>query len=346
MEQYNPQSNQPNNNEKSFQEKEDLFEVQECIEKLKIDFESEFGENIKNYFFDGIEKSCKVHKFIFDEATKESDPEKRKVINLAHLKLEAENHLNTEIISPHGDKIGNAGKLISEIFTTDFFYNQMLANGQEIIKGSNNEKLKIDNNEIIEMFQNFLEDFIEITKILSEKHPNVDSKAIERTAMMGAVQKQLDDYFGRTNGDTGKNNTKMYEEVKTRNLHDFKGQSSATCTELSMLAQQLISFAGAKSQFISGGPLEKYNEEDGDSASYGVTHAFNIISFEKESGESAYLFDPANPMNIKNESDESKITRMKYIVPLTKEQLQKMNDYGFIDIVHEGTDRRYRLSRY
>lgn len=345
MEQYNPQSNQPNNNEKSFQEKEDLFEVQECIEKLKIDFESEFGENIENYFSDGIEKSCKVHKFIFDEATKESDPEKRKVINLAHLKLEAENHLNTEIISFYGDKIGRSGKLLSEICATDFSYNQMLANGQEILKGSRDEKLRIDNNEIADVFQNFSEDFLEISKILNEKHPNIDSKMKERTAMMGAVQKQLDDYFGRTNGDTGKNNTKMYEEVKTRNLHDFKGQSSDTCTELSMLAQQLISFAGIKGKFISGGPLEKHNEEDDDSVSYGVTHAFNIISFEKESGESAYLFDPANPMNIKNESDKSRITQTKYVAPLTEEQLQKMNDKRFIDIVHEGTDRRYHLSR-
>ena len=343
MEQYAPQ---PNNNESSFQEKECPLEVQEYIEKIKLDFKSEFGENIEDYFSGDIEKSCKVHKFIFDKTIKELDPEKRKIINLSHLKFEAENHLNTEIISPHGDKIGNAGKLISEIFTTDFSYNQMLANGQKIIKGSDNKKLRIDNNEIIEVFQNFSEDFLKATKILGKKYPAVDSKVIEKEALMMAVQKQLDDYFGETNRNTGDNNTEMYEEEETRNLHDFKGQSNATCTELSMLAQQLISFAGVKSKFMSGGPLEKTNEDVSDSAPFGITHAFNIIYLDKESDESAYLYDPANPMFVKNESDQSRITKRRYIAPLTKEQLQIINTRGAVDIIHEGTDRVYWATRY
>ncbi|MCK5084764.1 MAG: hypothetical protein KAQ64_03865 [Candidatus Pacebacteria bacterium] len=345
MEHYDPLLNQSNSDDNFFQEKEDLFEVQECIEKLKLDFESEFGENIENCFSDGIEKSCKVHKFIFDEATKESDPEKRKVINLAHLKLESENHLNTKTTSPYGDKIGNSGKPLSETIITDFSYNQMLASGQEILKGSGNEKLRIDNNEIVDVFQNFSEDFLEITKILNDNHPDVDSKAKERTAIMAAVQNQLDEYFGNTNRDAGKNNKKMYKKTKTRNLHDFKGQSSATCTELSMLAQQLVSFAGVKSKFISGGPLEINNGENDNSASSDDTHVFNILYFQKEDGESAYLYDPANPMFIKNESDQSGITRCKYIAPLTKEQLERMKSQRNINIIHEGTNRVYHMSR-
>ena len=109
-----------------------------------------------------------------------------------------------------------------------------------------------------------------------------------------------------------------------------------------MLTQQLISFAGLKSKFVSGGPLEIANDKGEFDFAPMESHAYNIISLQndKNKEETTALFDPSNPIIAKDKTDPSVLRSKTYLTSLTKEQLEEMEDRGSI-IDHEGTKRVY-----
>ena len=318
------------------------FEIKEITEELKLDFKSENDKDIEDYFSDDIEKSCKVHSYLFEKGVKEDDPDRRRSIHLAHLDLELENHKHTDIVSPYGDKIGKSGKPICEVFATHFTYDQMLVDGQEIAKSNIGEKLKIEMEELREVFLEFADHYLEIKQVLAKNNPQEDLNKIERMAIIIAADREAKIFFNGMGSHSGEKNKKLYKENKTMSLHDFEGKQNAVCTEYAMLTQQLISFAGLRSKFVSGGPLEIANDE-GEFDSVPIeSHAYNIISLQgnKNEEETTVLFDPSNPAMVKDKTDPSVSRPKTYLAPLTKKQLEEMEDNGSI-IDHEGTKRVY-----
>ena len=345
MEKYTPLMNRSNDCESAFAKIENESEVQEYIEKIKIDFESEFGENIEDYFSGDAEKSYKVHDYLFQKGVEEDDPDQRRLIHLAHLNLELENHKHTEIISPYGNEIGrNSGKLLSELHSAHFMYDQMLVNSQEVVKREGSEeKLKIEMEELYEVFLEFADHYLEIKQILTKTNPQEDLDKVERMAIIIAANREAKNFFNGIGNHSGEKNKKLYKENKMMSLHNFKEKQNAVCTEYAMLTQQLISFAGLKSKFVSGGPLEIFNDKEGEFDSPSVEgHAYNLIFLQnnKNKEETTALFDPSNPIMVKDKTDPSVSRPKTYLTSLTKKQLEEMEDKGSI-IDHEGTKRVY-----
>src|SRR4030042_5958100 len=204
----------------------------------------------------------------------------------------------------------------------------MLKSGSDIIKDTNRNVLSINNEILKDTFLQFSEDIGELTQRLEAindqderiKYIQDLGLGIKEYATILSAQRTLFSSLGTPHEHAKQLNETKYKEGRAQ-LEDFFGGASTTCTEYAALAQQFLSFAGVKSTFISGNMSQ---EEDGVHSITG--HAFLVFSQTDTAGaERKYIFDPTNPIKVKDPEDPTALQFRTFIVPLTTSQYESLN---------------------
>lgn len=99
------------------------------------------------------------------------------------------------------------------------------------------------------------------------------------------------DYFGYIETITredmmklvAKNNTAFYKPVEEHKYSMFKGKGNAQCSEISIMAQNILSFLGIDSKLIIGTHRMENDDMEG--------HAYNMVQYEEDGEEKSILID-------------------------------------------------------
>lgn len=313
------------------------------ISELKRDFNEAHGSLSEFLASEDPEKSRFAHEYLFTKAM-EAPPGKRNQLHLAHLALERQYHKKTKIDSPYGEETGKSGMRKAEIFPMLFSFEQALANDQELIKSSTRDMLlRVDLKDMIPLVLSFVHVYERMKGLLAEKYKGESVSGIDHHTMVSllAAQSTVVKYFGYPDKHTESRNRTRYHNRRAK-LTDFGKEKSATCTEFSLLAQQLLAFAGIRTTFISGAAA--FGDTSENVGFYGA-HSFNLITTTQgEKDAQAHIYDASNPLLV-NDSQEPSAKKMKlYLAPLTREQRERFESGNDVDIEYGGEYRSYGVT--
>lgn len=295
--------------------------VKALTQQLEDEFNADSGRAIKEALAGTLEDSSQFHLFVFNKTVSQPDAVARREMGLAHIALTLDNKEILRTESPYGDQVGKSGYLRRDIEPGLYHVEQMIPDHAELLKGHQGEKLVVSFEDIKDEFGKFTEHYLDMYKILEgrELQPNISR---EQMAAIMATQKVVMEYFGLVSEHSaGRNRAKYANENKQAKLADFKGNSSAVCTEYGALSQQLLSYAGIKVRLIAGGPMIQADENGEFDMPEFEGHVFIII--EGKSGtETSFIYDPANPVVIKNEYDPSTLAFKPYLAQMGSEDFR------------------------
>ena len=80
-----------------------------------------------------------------------------------------------------------------------------------------------------------------------------------------------------------KNDTAFYKPVEEHKYSIFKGKGNGQCSEISIMAQNILSFLGINSKLIIGSHKMENDEMEG--------HAYNLVEYEEDEEDKSILID-------------------------------------------------------
>lgn len=317
---------------------EDRTRIGNLATQLGEEFKNSSGRTIQECLSGSLDDSSMAHSFLFGKAASEPDPVARKDIVFAHLALELEHNKKFKVQSVYDDSVGKSGMPLKDVYPGLYHTEQMVPDNSEIAKGHQGEKLVIPTAEMADEFVKFADYYLEVYKAIEGKQLPADISREEVAAVM-ATQRISIEYFGFPNEYSSAKNVAKYITKKAK-LTDFKGENSAVCTEFGALAQQMLSFAGAKVRLVSGGPMVIGDEEGNFDNPNVEGHVFNVLS-AKENGTKTFIFDPSNALLMQNESDPTSYVVKPYLAPLSEDAYKTFVSAQDTVINHAGTHRIY-----
>ncbi len=242
----------------------------------------------------------------FDLILKEQDEEKRKKMiqeRLKFLDTESEQNKTIDVNSIHQGFISSSDSLQ---FSTDFIMGEF---DQPILS-----IYTMKNQDYFYSYINYL-------------HQN---GIVDINTAIHAISPFLKDYFGVDKNGNNKNNREasfdnmgiQLSQIKEKSNQEyltyynkwfdigiFKGNSMAECTEYAALTQNILSFMGFNSYYVSGSFSSSKNNE---------SHAFNLV---QTTPEKFFLIDASNPIIMFDEKDNVLTSRTRFS-PLSQEQFE------------------------
>lgn len=316
---------------------EEAGTIQGLVDQLEKDFEAISGKSLKDALSGDISSASEGNSFLFKRAISEADPARRRELILAHIALDLKHNQTPRIKSAYGDGLGKDGKTpLRDIFPALYRIESTIPSGTEIAKGMSGEKLRISNEGLVDQFVQFSEYYQQIYDLLEgqEMQPGISRQEV---AAVMAAQRTAVEYFGMINEHTASRNIQRYRG-NIPELSDFKTASSAVCTENAALTQQLLSFAGLKTMLISGGPLV-IGENSGEFPPPEYEgHVYNIIYSDKP-----FVYDPSNPIWLRNQEDPSQTKLKIYLAPLDEAQTSTLYSGKDTYLNYANTHRLYSL---
>ncbi len=316
--------------------------VKQSIDSLTAEFEASQGRRIGEALSGSLDVASNAHEFLFLDALQTEDPTQRRISHLAHLQLDlTHNTASHRIKSVYSEQLGKTGIPLAQLYPGLFFHEGNIRSGSELPKGHQGQTLIVEKGDLSEEYINYAESYEDFyRKFESVQIP--DGKSREEAALLVAAQQTILTYFGIPDEHTGRENKRKYDTKQKRSLDEFKGDRTATCTEMGVLAQELLSFSGMKSVLISGGPLLVANSHgEYDAAEIGG-HVFNII-FLGEGKDRPYLFDPSNYLSVPSSSDATQMQIRPYCAPLSAEQFGALQKGGNMELEYGGEKRLYSV---
>lgn len=320
---------------------EEGAKISKLAEQLEDEFETTSGHTAKEALSGTLEDSSRFHQFVFGKTIASPDPNMRREISLAHLALTLDNNETLRVVSPYGDQVGKSGQLLRDIYHGLYHTEQIIPDEAELVKGEQGERLVVSFEDIRGEFGNFTEYYLDMYKLLEGKQlqPNISR---EQMAAIMATQRIVVEYFGFSNEHSSQRNKAKYgNKDKKVTLADFKGDSSAACTEFTALSQQMLSYAGVRVRLIAGGPMMQADEEGKFPSNPDYEgHVFNII--EGQAGvEAPFIYDSLNPVITRNEADLSNLILKPYLAPMDSEGFKGFLKGNNTVVSYSGTTRMY-----
>ncbi len=198
--------------------------------------------------------------------------------------------------------------------------------------------LDVDNDNLWEPFKEFCKLTKEKSENLGLEIPNATGLGTEEQAAVKAAQEVILNYLGRPNSETIVKNTVMYREGFPK-LSSFKGNATAVCTEMGVLAHNLLSFAGIESILVMGGTYSLWDNNGTLMMDEQEGHVF--IVFRNLNGKGTYLFDVTNPGTVESNGTQY---ISPYVRSLDQDNMDKLfTKRRFAIFKESGVDRGYAI---